>query len=115
MLKNLCWTRWFEMLWLVMSVPFPGRSQGPAANVRVGHAGINGRRSAVRERSTQRGSESLTRPLVSILIPAYNAERWIGETIQSALNQTWPRKELIVIDDGSTDDTLAIARQYEKY
>ena len=59
--------------------------------------------------------KSLTRPLVSILIPAYNAERWIGETIQSALNQTWPRKEFIVIDDGSTDDTLAIARQYEKY
>lgn len=65
--------------------------------------------------STQLGSESLIRPLVSILIPAYNAERWIGETIQSALNQTWPRKELIVIDDGSTDDTFAIARQFGKY
>jgi glycosyltransferase involved in cell wall biosynthesis len=50
--------------------------------------------------------------LVSILIPAYNAERWIADTIQSALGQTWPRKEIIVIDDGSNDRTLAIARQF---
>ena len=57
---------------------------------------------AVRAPSTQLGSEPMIRPLASILIPAYNAERWIGESIQSALNQTWPRKEIIVIDDGST-------------
>jgi glycosyltransferase involved in cell wall biosynthesis len=52
-------------------------------------------------------------PLVSILIPACNAERWIAETIRSALGQTWPRKEIIVVDDGSTDATLAVARQFE--
>src|SRR4029077_10740399 len=51
------------------------------------------------------------KPLVSILIPAYNAERWIGQTILSALAQTWPRKEIIVIDDGSRDQTLQVARQ----
>src|SRR4030095_524507 len=51
-------------------------------------------------------------PLVSILIPAYNAERWIANTIQSALAQTWPRKEIIVVDDGSTDQTLQVARQF---
>lgn len=45
-------------------------------------------------------------PLVSILTPAYNAQKWIDKTITSALNQTWPRKEIIVVDDGSTDDTL---------
>jgi glycosyltransferase involved in cell wall biosynthesis len=50
--------------------------------------------------------------LVSILIPAYNAERWIGATIESALAQTWPAKEVIVVDDGSTDRTLAIARTF---
>ncbi len=51
--------------------------------------------------------------LVSILIPAYNAERWIAQTIQSALDQTWSNKEIIVIDDGSRDKTLAVARMFE--
>jgi len=51
--------------------------------------------------------------LVSILIPAYNAEKWIGETINSAINQVWPNKEIIIVDDGSKDDTYNIARQYE--
>jgi glycosyltransferase involved in cell wall biosynthesis len=51
-------------------------------------------------------------PLVSILIPAYNAEDWVAQTIESALAQTWPRTEIIVIDDGSTDRTLAVARRY---
>jgi glycosyltransferase involved in cell wall biosynthesis len=52
-------------------------------------------------------------PLVSILIPAYNVQGWIGETIRSAMAQTWPRTEIIVVDDGSTDETLAVARQFE--
>jgi glycosyltransferase involved in cell wall biosynthesis len=51
-------------------------------------------------------------PLVSILIPAYNAEEWIADTIRSALGQTWPRKEIIVVDDGSTDQTLSVARKF---
>ena len=52
-------------------------------------------------------------PLVSILIPAYNAQPWIAETIRSALGQTWPNKEVIVVDDGSTDRTLRVAQQFE--
>jgi glycosyltransferase involved in cell wall biosynthesis len=52
------------------------------------------------------------RPLVSILIPAYNAERWLADTIRSALGQTWSRKEIIVVDDGSRDRTLSVARQF---
>ena len=52
-------------------------------------------------------------PLVSILIPAYNAQEWIGDTIRSALAQSWPRTEIIVIDDGSSDKTLAVAQQFE--
>lgn len=47
--------------------------------------------------------------LVSILIPAYNAERWLSQTIASALAQSWPNKEIIVVDDGSTDATLQVA------
>ena len=52
-------------------------------------------------------------PLVSILIPAYNAERWIGATIESVVAQTWHHKEIIVVDDGSSDGTLTVARQFE--
>ena len=52
-------------------------------------------------------------PLISILIPAYNAEKWIGETIRSALSQTWPNKEIIIVESGSTDNTLRVARQFE--
>ena len=51
--------------------------------------------------------------LVSILVPAYNAEKWIGETLRSAISQTWEPKEIIVVDDGSTDRTLEVARQFE--
>lgn len=51
--------------------------------------------------------------LVSILIPAFNAEPWIGATIESAINQTWSKKEIIIVNDGSEDSTLAIARKFE--
>ncbi len=52
------------------------------------------------------------KPLVSILIAAYNAQEWIGYTLQSAVAQTWSRKEIIVVDDGSTDETAEIARSF---
>ena len=51
--------------------------------------------------------------LVSILIPAYNSEYWINQTIISAINQVWPSKEIIVVDDGSMDNTYNYARKYE--
>ncbi|MEO8204537.1 MAG: glycosyltransferase family A protein [Chthoniobacterales bacterium] len=50
---------------------------------------------------------------VSIIIPCYNAARWIGAAIDSALTQTCPENQIIVVDDGSTDDSLRIARTYE--
>lgn len=52
------------------------------------------------------------KPLVSILIPAYNCEAWLADTVRSAVAQTWPRKEIIVVDDGSKDGTLAVARRF---
>ncbi len=50
--------------------------------------------------------------LVSIVIPCYNAERWVAETLESCLAQTYRPLEIIVIDDGSTDDSLAIIKRY---
>jgi glycosyltransferase involved in cell wall biosynthesis len=50
--------------------------------------------------------------LVSILIPAFNAEAFVASAITSAVTQSWPRKEVIVVDDGSTDQTLSIARRF---
>ena len=52
-------------------------------------------------------------PLVSILIPAYNAEAFLAQTLESALAQTWPRTEIIVVDDGSRDRTLEVAQGFE--
>ena len=51
-------------------------------------------------------------PLVSILIPCFNAERWIAETLDSAVGQTWPNLEIIVVDDGSTDRSADIVESY---
>lgn len=51
-------------------------------------------------------------PKVSILIPCYNAERWIAQAIESALSQTYPHKEVIVVDDGSTDRSLELIKSF---
>lgn len=51
-------------------------------------------------------------PAISIIIPTYNCESYIAETINSVLNQTFSDFELIVIDDGSTDHTRQIASSY---
>lgn len=53
-------------------------------------------------------------PLVSVIMPAYNAERFIVEAINSVINQTITDWELIVIDDCSSDETLEIIRTYSK-
>lgn len=52
-------------------------------------------------------------PLVSVSIPSYNHARWLPRAIESVLAQTYPSIELIVVDDGSSDGSLAIARSYE--
>lgn len=53
-------------------------------------------------------------PTISVVLPAYNAARYLRQAIDSILNQTWRDFELIVVDDGSTDDTLSILRDYER-
>jgi glycosyltransferase involved in cell wall biosynthesis/peptidoglycan/xylan/chitin deacetylase (PgdA/CDA1 family) len=56
---------------------------------------------------------SNAKPLVSILIPAFNAQEWIADTLRSAIAQTWKSTEIIVVDDGSSDQTVAVAKQFE--
>ena len=51
--------------------------------------------------------------MISIIIPVFNSEKYIEQTIKSAIDQTWANKEIIIIDDGSTDNSLAIAKQFK--
>ncbi|MEP7088231.1 MAG: glycosyltransferase [Gemmatimonadota bacterium] len=53
----------------------------------------------------------MTQPRISAVIPCYNAARFLDESIRSILSQTRPPDEVIVVDDGSTDDSAAIARR----
>ncbi len=54
----------------------------------------------------------MEQPLVSIIIPSYNAARYVADAVESALAQTYGNKEVIVIDDGSTDNTKEVLAPY---
>lgn len=53
------------------------------------------------------------KPLVSIIIPTYNRATTIGRTIESVLKQTYSNYEMIIVEDGSKDDTLNVLKQYD--
>mgnify|MGYP003292225778 CR=1 FL=1 len=52
--------------------------------------------------------------LISIIIPAYNAEEYLSDCIESVLKQTYLNIEIIIVNDGSRDNTIKIIRKYEK-
>gem|GEM_PF-766271 len=56
---------------------------------------------------------TITHPLVSVIIPAYNHQRFVAEAIQSVLSQQYPHLELIIIDDASSDKTAQIAQTFQ--
>src|SRR5918996_2481069 len=56
----------------------------------------------------------ISTPKVSVVMPAYNAAVYLDEAVTSILNQTFREFEFIVINDGSTDDTVSILDKYEK-
>jgi glycosyltransferase involved in cell wall biosynthesis len=58
------------------------------------------------------GEAALDQPLISIIIPCYNAERWIARCLDSVTGQTYPALEIIVVSDGSTDGSDRIVRQF---
>lgn len=60
------------------------------------------------------GNEANTEVLVSIIMPAYNCEKYLRDAIKSVIGQTYPNWELIVIDDGSKDNTAAIVDDFVK-
>jgi glycosyltransferase involved in cell wall biosynthesis len=53
--------------------------------------------------------------LVSIIVPVFNSEKYLKQAIDSALEQSWQNKEIIVVDDGSTDNSFAIARSFQSH
>ena len=53
-------------------------------------------------------------PLVSVCIPAYNAEKYVTEALESVLRQTYPHIEIIVVNDGSTDQTAVVLEKFQK-
>src|SRR5512136_2848404 len=53
-------------------------------------------------------------PLVSIMVPLYKHEAYIGQCLDSILSDTYPHKELIVIDDGSPDGSAEVVRQWQE-
>lgn len=52
---------------------------------------------------------TVSRPLISVIMPCFNAEAYLGEAVASVMEQTWPAVELLIVDDGSTDGSLALA------
>jgi glycosyltransferase involved in cell wall biosynthesis len=56
----------------------------------------------------------MTEPLISVIIPVYNCERYLAEAIKSVLDQTYCPIEIIVVDDGSSDRSANVARRFSK-
>ncbi|MEG5093141.1 glycosyltransferase, partial [Microcoleus sp. B13-B4] len=88
------------------SIPLSGAAKAQSAKIRANLP-------PSQQQSQSKAELPNGQPKVSICIPTYNGEAFIGEAIQSALAQTYPNIELIISDDGSTDRTIAIAQSFQ--
>ena len=52
--------------------------------------------------------------MISVIIPVYNVEKYLAECLDSVVNQTVPFEQVIIVNDGSTDGSLAICEKYQK-
>ena len=53
-------------------------------------------------------------PKISIVIPVYNVEKYVSKCLQSVVNQTYRNLEIIIVNDGSTDNSVEIVKKYKK-
>ena len=56
----------------------------------------------------------MKQPLISVIMPIYNAEKYLKKAIDSILNQTYKNLEIIIVNDGSNDDTESIIQSYKE-
>ena len=77
-------------------------------NTNFGHTDIIDQGSGIRDQ----GSDQDHEPLISVLVPVYNVEKYLNKCIESIINQTYKNLEIILIDDGSTDSSPKICDEY---
>ena len=74
----------------------------------IGSVSLSAQKDHAAKNQQDRPSDAL--PMISVVIPCYNAERWLGATLRSVLAQDWPSLEIIVVDDGSSDRSAELVR-----